>query len=353
MLKQFLSRGLFFRGLLFQGLGAVAGLTVALGASAAEQVNIYSYRQPFLIEPVLDKFTEETGIETKVVYASKGLNERLQREGRNSPADLVLTSNTSNLMELVDKGLTQPVESEALEKNIPAQFRDENGNWFGLTTRARLIYASKDRVKPGEITRYEELADPKWKGRICTRSGKHPYTLSLVASMIAHHGEAETKQWLQGVKANLARKPQGNDRAQVKAISEGECDLSLGNSYYFGNMITNTEQPEQVDWAKSVNLVFPNQQDRGTHMFISGAALTKYAPNRANAVKLLEFLSGEQAQYLYAEKNFEFPVRPGIERSELIREYMGEFKEDDLSITEIASHVPAASRLVDEVQFDF
>ena len=353
MLNKIFPRGLFFRGLFFRGLGAVAGLTVALGAGAAEQVNIYSYRQPFLIEPVLDKFTEETGIETKVVYASKGLNERLQREGRNSPADLVLTSNTSNLMELVGKGLTQPVESDVLEKNIPAQFRDEDGNWFGLTTRARLIYASKDRVKPGEITRYEELADPKWKGRICTRSGKHPYTLSLVASMIAHHGEAETKQWLQGVKANLARKPQGNDRAQVKAISEGECDLSLGNSYYFGKMITNTEQPEQVDWAKSVNLVFPNQQDRGTHMFISGAALTKHAPNRENAVKLLEFLSGEQAQYLYAEKNFEFPVRPGIERSELIREYMGEFKEDELSITEIASHVPAASRLVDEVQFDF
>ena len=353
MLKQFLSRGLFFKGLFFNGMVVAAGLTIALGAGAAEQVNIYSYRQPFLIEPVLDRFTEETGIETKVVYASKGLNERLQREGRNSPADLVLTSNTSNLMELVDKGLTQPVKSDVLQKNIPAQFRDEDGDWFGLTTRARLIYASKDRVKPGEITRYEELADPKWKGRICTRSGKHPYTLSLVASMIAHHGEAETKQWLQGVKANLARKPQGNDRAQVKAISEGECDLSLGNSYYFGNMITNTEQPEQVDWAKSVNLVFPNQQDRGTHMFISGAALTKHAPNRANAVKLLEFLSGEQAQYLYAEKNFEFPVRPGTERSELIREYMGEFKEDTLSITEIAEHVPAASRLVDEVQFDF
>ncbi|WP_444932485.1 Fe(3+) ABC transporter substrate-binding protein [Microbulbifer sp. JTAC008] len=338
---------------LFQKVLAVAGLLGAVGASAAEQVNIYSYRQPFLIEPILKEFTEKTGIEAKVVYASKGLNERLQREGRNSPADLVLTSNTSSLMDLLNKQLTQPVSSEILEDNIPSQFRDKAGNWFGLTTRARLIYASKDRVKPGEITRYEELVDPKWKGRICTRSGKHPYTLSLIASMIAHHGEAETKEWLQGVKANLARKPQGNDRAQVKAISEGVCDLSLGNSYYFGKMITNKEQPEQVDWAKSVNLVFPNQKDRGTHMFISGAALTKHAPNRENAVKLLEFLSGADAQYSYAEKNFEFPVRPGTARSELIKEYMGEFKEDDLSLTEIGSYVPTASRMVDEVRFDF
>lgn len=332
---------------------AALALGVAAGSSAAEQVNIYSYRQPFLIEPVLDRFTEETGIETRVVYASKGLNERLQREGRNSPADLVLTSNTSNLMELVDKGLTQPVDSAVLEENIPAQFRDADGHWFGLTTRARLIYASRDRVKPGEITTYEELADPKWKGRICTRSGKHPYSLSLIASMIAHHGEEKTKEWLEGVKANLARKPQGNDRAQVKAISEGVCDLSLGNSYYFGKMITNTEQPEQVDWARSVYLVFPNQEGRGTHMFISGAALAKHAPNRDNAVRLLEFLSGKQAQYLYAEKNFEFPVRPGTPRSDLIERYMGEFREDDLSLAEIAAQVPAASRLVDEVGFDF
>ncbi|KUJ81693.1 iron ABC transporter substrate-binding protein [Microbulbifer sp. ZGT114] len=332
---------------------AAATFGFTLSSAAAEQVNIYSYRQPFLIEPVLDAFTEETGIETRVVYASKGLVERLEREGRNSPADLVLTSNTSNLMQLVDKGLTQSVDSKVLEENIPAQFRDEEGQWYGLTTRARLIYASKDRVKPGEITSYEELADPKWKGRVCTRSGKHPYSLSLIASMIAEHGEEKTTEWLKGVKANLARKPQGNDRAQVKAISEGVCDLSLGNSYYFGKMITNEEEPEQIEWAKSVNLVFPNQDDRGTHMFISGAAVTKHAPNRDNAQKLLEFLSGEQAQYLYAEKNFEFPVRPGVERSELIQEYMGEFKEDDLSLTEIASYVPAASKLVDEVAFDF
>lgn len=331
---------------------ALTALCAALGASA-EQVNIYSFRQPFLIQPVLDEFTRETGIKVNVVYASSGLNERLQREGRNSPADLVLTSNTSNLIDLQRKGLTQPVRSEVLERNIPAHFRGEGGDWFGLTTRARLIYASRDRVGPGEISRYEDLVDPKWKGRICTRSGKHDYNLSLIASMIAHKGEAETKRWLQGVKANLARKPQGNDRGQVKAISEGVCDLALGNSYYFGNMISNTEQPEQVEWAKSVNLVFPNQADRGTHMFISGVALTRHAPNRENAVRLMEFLSGAEAQYLYAEKNHEFPVRPGTPRSALIQEHMGEFKEDDLSLTEVGGHVVAASKLVDEVGFDF
>lgn len=330
-------------------------LTAALAVSSAQadEVNIYSYRQPFLIEPMLNAFTAETGIETNVVYAKKGLIERLETEGKNSPADLVLTSNTSVLTDVYNKGLTQAVDSEILTTNIPAKYRAEDNHWFGLTTRARVIYASRDRVEPGEITTYEELADPKWEGRICTRSGKHDYNLSLFASMVAHHGEEYTQQWLEGLKNNLARKPQGSDRSQVKAIKEGVCDLSLGNSYYFGKMITNTEEPEQIEWAQSVNVIFPNQDTRGAHMFISGVALTKNAPNRESAVRLMEFLASPSAQYMYAQENFEFPVRPGTPHSSLLNQYMGEFKEDDLSLTRIAEHVETASKLVDKVGYDF
>ncbi|RTE65495.1 Fe(3+) ABC transporter substrate-binding protein [Amphritea opalescens] len=320
--------------------------------SAADEVNIYSYRQQFLIQPMLDAFSEETGIKTNVVFAKKGLIERLQHEGKNSPADIVLTSDIGPLYDVVAKGLTQAVHSDVLEENIPAHYRDPNAHWFGLTSRARLIYASKDRVAPGEITTYEELTDPKWKGRICTRSGKHTYNLSLIGSMIIHHGEAEAEQWLEGLKANLARKPQGNDRAQVKAVKEGVCDLALGNSYYFGKMLTNEQQPEQKEWANSVNLVFPNQEGRGAHMSISGAALTKYAPNKAAAIQLMEFLSQAKAQSMYAEANFEFPIRPGTKRSALIDKYMGEFKQDDVSLQHIAELRAVAARMVDKVGFD-
>lgn len=327
--------------------------TMMTTSAQAEEVNIYSYRQPFLIEPILDAFTAETGIKTNLVYAKKGLIARLEIEGSNTPADLLLTSNTSTLMQAYDMGVTQAVDSDILQANIPEKYRADDNHWFGLTTRARVIYASKDRVEPDEITTYEGLTDPKWKGRICTRSGKHSYNLSLFASMIAHHGEEYTREWLEGLKNNLARKPQGNDRSQVKAIKEGVCDLSLGNSYYFGKMITNYDEPEQIEWAQSVNIVFPNQDGRGAHMFISGAALTKHAPNRDNAVRLMEFLSGPLAQYMYAQENYEFPVRPGTPYSTLLNEYMGEFKQDDLGLTEITRHVEAASKLVDKVGFDF
>ncbi|GGX58080.1 Fe(3+) ABC transporter substrate-binding protein [Saccharospirillum salsuginis] len=325
---------------------------VSTGVAQAQEVNIYSYRQAFLIEPMLDAFSEQTGIDINVVYGN-GLIERLEAEGRNSPADLVLTSNTSVLTDAYAKGLTQAIDSDVLTDAIPAQYRAEDNHWFGLTTRARVIYASKDRVQPGEITTYEELADPKWEGRICTRSGKHNYNLSLFASMIEHHGEEYTEEWLQGLKDNLARKPQGNDRAQVKAIKEGVCDLALGNSYYFGKMITNTEEPEQIEWAKSVNIVFPNQEGRGAHMFISGVALTQHAPNRDAAVQLMEFLASPMAQYMYAQENFEFPVRPGVPNSSLLNQYMGDFKADTVSLTKVAEHVSEASKLVDKVAYDF
>lgn len=319
---------------------------------AAEEVNIYSARQAFLIKPMLKAFTQETGIKTNVIFSKKGLIERIENEGRNTHADLFLTPDIGPIYDIINRGLTQAVNSEILEKNIPGQYRDPDNHWFGLTSRSRIIYTAKDRVKAGEILRYEDLADPKWKGKICTRSGKHTYNLSLISSMIAAHGEKEAEQWLRGVKANLARKPQGNDRAQVKAIREGVCDIALGNSYYFGNMITNSEKPEQIEWAKSVNLLFPNQADRGAHMNISGVVLTKHAKHKANAIKLMEFLSGSMAQYMYAQENFEFPVRPGTPKSSLIQQYMGDFKEDQLSLATIAANRAEASKLVDKVGFD-
>ncbi|MBY4676724.1 Fe(3+) ABC transporter substrate-binding protein [Marinobacterium arenosum] len=331
---------------------ALATLFSLPSAQAADEVNIYSYRQQFLIQPLLDAFTEETGIATKVVFAKKGLLARLKHEDKNSPADVLLTSDIGPLYDAVEQGLTQPIRSEIIDRNVPAKYRDPAHQWVGLTSRSRIIYASKERVEAGEISRYEDLTDPKWKGRICTRSGKHTYNLSLIGSMIAHKGEAETKQWVEGLKANLARKPQGNDRAQVKAVKEGVCDIALGNSYYFGKMITNDKKPEQIEWAQSVNLIFPNQDDRGAHMNISGAAITKYAPHPAAAQKLIEFLTTEKAQKLYAEVNFEFPVRPGTERSELLNKYMGEFKEDAINLQKVAEQRSAAAKLADQVGFD-
>ncbi len=333
-------------------LPLAAATLMPIQALAAEEVNIYSYRQAFLIKPMLEAFTEQSGIKANVVFAKKGLIERLQNEGRNSQADLVLTADTGTLFDVVNRGLTQPVASNVLDSNIPEQYRDPSDHWYALTSRSRIVYASKDRVKPGELKSYEDLADPKWKGRICTRSGKHSYNLSLIGSMIAHNGEAKTEQWLEGVKANLARKPQGNDRAQVKAIKEGVCDLAIGNTYYFGKMLNNTKSPEQVEWANAVNLVFPNQSDRGAHMNITGAAVTKHAPNRDNAVKLLEFLSDSEGQQMYAKVNYEFPIKPGTPLSGLVKEHMSNFKADSLNLAEIAKNRTVAAKLVDKVLFD-
>ena len=333
----------------------LAGLALSACASfaqAADEVNIYSYRQEFLIKPLLETFTAGTGIKTNVIFSKSGLLERLQHEGANSPADVILTSDIGPLHDAVERNLVAPIESQVVKDNVPEHYRSKDDLWVGLTARSRVIYASRERVKPGEIQTYEDLADPKWKGRICTRSGKHSYNLSLIGSIIEHDGEEQAEQWLRAVKENLARRPQGNDRAQVKAIKEGQCDLALGNTYYFGHMLTNEEEPEQQEWARSVNIVFPNQEGRGAHMSISGAALAKHAPNRDAAIKLIEFLTSEKAQKMYAEVNYEFPVRPGIEWSPLLKEYMGDFKADKVNLGDVVKHRAAASRLVDRVGFD-
>lgn len=326
-----------------------AALATSIAAPLmAEEVNIYSYRQPFLIQPLTDAFTEETGIQVNVAYLKQGMVERLQAEGDRSPADVVLTVDISRLAAVVNAGLTQPAASDILNANVPDIYRDPEGHWYGLTTRARIVYASKDMVEDGEITTYEDLADPKWRGRICTRSGLHAYNVALTSAMIYHHGEAATQTWLEGVKENLARKPQGNDRAQVKAIWSGECDISLGNTYYMGKMLSDDEQKA---WADSVRIVFPTFEDAGTHVNISGVAMTKASPNQENALKLMEFLTSATAQEIYAKANYEYPIAPGSEADPLV-EGWGAFEADDVNLMELAARRDAAVKLIETVDFD-
>ncbi|WP_299019073.1 Fe(3+) ABC transporter substrate-binding protein [uncultured Photobacterium sp.] len=327
----------------------LVGLAAPQVATAAEEVNVYSYRQPFLVEPMFNEFTKETGIKVNVKFAKKGLAEKLQQEGQYSPADVILTTDISRLVELAEKELVQSVDSKKIDKNVPAQFRDSADEWFALTLRSRNVYSSRDRVGrlPANFD-YADLAKPEWKGKICTRSGKHPYNVSLVSSMVANHGEAEAKTWLEGVKANLARKPQGNDRAQVKAVKEGLCDLAIGNSYYLGKMVNDEKQKS---WAEAVYINFPGQKADGTHVNVSGMAMAKYAPNKDNAQKLMEFLTGDKAQQMYAEVNYEYPVKDGVKRSELVASW-GDFQADKLSLEKVAQYHSTAIKLLDEVKFD-
>ncbi|AXN04671.1 Fe(3+) ABC transporter substrate-binding protein [Vibrio anguillarum] len=330
-------------------LSAIACSVIAPSAMAADEVNVYSYRQPFLIEPMFKEFTQQTGIKVNVKFAKEGIAEKLVQEGEYSPADVILTSEFSRLFELSEKGLVQAVDNKTIETNIPAQYRDSSDEWFALTVRTRSVYSSRDRVgKLGDDFNYADLAKPEFKGKICTRSGKHPYNVALVASMIAEQGEASTKVWLEGVKANLARKPQGNDRDQVKAIKEGLCDVSLGNSYYLGKMLADEKQKS---WAEAVYINFPGQNAQGTHVNVSGMAMAKYAPNKENAVKLMEFLTSDKAQHMYADVNFEYPVKAGVERSALVASW-GDFKADPLPLEKIADNHAAAIKLLDEVKFD-
>jgi iron(III) transport system substrate-binding protein len=343
-----------FRSLRARGFCALLiGLALVAGPSnarAAEVVNVYTYRLPELIKPLFQAFTRETGIRVNAVFAQEGLEERIRAEGRNSPADLLITVDIGRLQQAKDMGLTQPVASETVERNIPAAYRDPAGHWIGLSMRARVVYASRTRV-PQERIAYEDLADPTWKGRLCTRSGQHVYNIGLIASLIAHHGDAWTEQWLRAVRANLARKPAGGDTDQAKIIYAGECDAALGNTYYVGQMLTNERDPEQKKWAEAIKILFPNRDDRGTHVNISGAVMMKYAPHRDNARKLVEFLSTDEAQRLYADVNYEYPVKPGVPASDLVRSW-GELKPDPLPLAEIAKHRAKASELVDKVGFD-
>ncbi|MBX9452575.1 MAG: Fe(3+) ABC transporter substrate-binding protein [Mesorhizobium sp.] len=323
---------------------------VPFAAAADEVVNIYSYRQPALIQPALDAFTAETGIRTEILFLDKGLEDRIAAEGTNSPADVILTVDIARLTNVKEKGVTQALEDETVNANLPAEYRDPEGHWFGITKRARVLYASKERVGDEPVT-YAELADPKWEGKICMRSGQHDYNLALFSAAIAHWGEEKTEEWLTGLKNNLARKPDGGDRPQAKAIMAGECDIALGNTYYVGLMQTNEKDPEEKEWANAIKVVFPTFENGGTHVNVSGVALAKNAPNRDNAVKLIQFLSSPEAQQIQAEQSYEYPVQPGLEASPVVQAF-GELNADTLSLAEIAAHRKAASEMVDRVALD-
>ena len=323
-------------------------LASTLATPAVADVNIYTTRQPDLIQPVMDAFTAKTGVAVNLAFVKDGLVERLKAEGARSPADLVMMVDIANLQKIADADVIQPVENDVLTAAVPANLRSPDNLWFGLTTRARIVYASRDRVADGEVTTYEDLSSDKWEGRICTRSGLHNYNLALTSAVIAHVGVESATAWAEGVKSNLARKPEGNDRAQVKAIWAGECDISLGNTYYMGKMLADEEQ---TAWADSVRIIFPTFEDGGTHVNVSGVAMTKSAPNRDEALQLMEYLVSPAAQAIYAELNSEYPVLEGASPSDLVASW-GEFTADDVPLTELAANRAAALRLMEVVDFN-
>ena len=323
----------------------LVGLTgIATSANAAE-LNIYSHRQQFLLQPFLDAFTAETGITTNVVYASKGLAQRLKAEGEASPADVILTVDIARLSEYADLDLLSPVDSAVLNAAIPSELRASDNRWFALSTRARLVVTSKERVAADAISNIEELADPQWEGRVCTRKGSHVYNRSLLASIIAANGKDAAEAWADGLVANMARRPQGNDRAQAKGIFEGQCDVAIMNHYYYGKMLHGDKEDHRA-WANSIRLVFTNQGSRGNHINISGGGVAKHSPNRENAVAFLEFLTGSLAQQLYGEVNFEYPVNRSVAPGGVLQSF-GEFKPDALPIERLAELAPQAQMIID------
>lgn len=335
----------------FRTAAAVIAATIALPSLASAQsgeVNVYTYRETKLVQPLFEAFTKDTGIKVNIVSASSGLEQRIKAEGANSPADVLLTVDIGRIDEAVQAGVTQPINSKALDAIVPAQYRDPDGHWAGISMRARVIYASKDRVKQDAIT-YEELADPKWKGKICIRSGQHIYNNALFAAYVAHHGEVKAEEWLRGVKANLAQKPSGGDREQARDVAAGKCDIGIGNTYYWALMMNN--DPSKKPWAEATKVILPTFAGSGTHVNLSGVLLAKHAPNKVNAIKLIEWLAGEHAQQLYADANYEYPVRAGVAVNPTIAGY-GKLNADTLPISKIAASRKTASTLVDKVGFD-
>lgn len=329
-------------------LGAVCASAFFSGAALAEEINLYTTREPGLVQPLLQAYTAKTGVKVNTVFMKDGLPERVASEGARSPADVLMAVDVNALVDMTEKGVTQPVKSAALEAAVPANLRDPAGNWFALSMRARTLYEVKGG--PSSFT-YEELAEPKYKGKVCLRSGQHPYNTALIAHLIARDGEAAAENWLRGVKANLARKAGGGDREVARDIMGGLCDFGLANSYYVGLMRSGAGGPEQQKWGEAIDVVLPTFKNGGTHVNVSGAAVAKHAPNKEQAVKLLEFLVSDEAQAIYAKANFEYPVKQGAAVDPIIGK-IGTLKVDALPLVEIAKHRKAASLLVDKVGFD-
>ena len=315
----------------------------------AKSLNIYSHRQPYLLKPFIDAYTKKTGVQLNVVYSSKGLAQRLAAEGANSPADLILTVDIARLYRYEDLGLLAKIDSKILNKNIPTYLRSKNNTWFGLSKRTRAIAISRDRMNSGDILRYEDLADPKLKGKVCSRPGSHVYNRALMASMIAAIGTDNAEKWAKGLVSNLAKRPQGNDRSQLKSIYSGECDVAIINHYYYGKL-TYSKNTDHRKWAKASIIIFPNQgpNDRGAHVNISGGGVVKFSKNKELATKFLEFLVTEEAQILYGDVNFEYPINNKSKLPKRLKA-LGTFKEDSLLIEDIAKLAPRAQEIIDKV----
>lgn len=337
----------FLRGFSLILLLSIAGAWPA--AAQERQVNLYTTREPGLVQPLLEAFTRETGIEVRSIHVRDGLAERVAAEGARSPADVLMTVDFGNLVDLVEKGLTQSVSSPVLDAAIPANLRAANGHWYALSMRARVLYADKDLDL--NTFRYEDLADPRWKGGVCIRSGQHPYNTAMIAAHIVHHGEAATETWLRGIKANLARKATGGDRDVARDILGGICEIGIANSYYVGLMRSGSGGPEQQKWGEAIKVILPTFEGGGTQVNVSGAAIAKHAPNPAAARKLLEYLVSDEAQRIYAEANFEYPVKPGVAAHPLIAA-LGRLQVDSIPLADIARARKLASTLVDRVGFD-
>src|SRR5687767_4534612 len=327
---------------------ALCALALATPAFAQGEVNVYSYREQKLIQPLFEAFTKDTDIKVNVISASSGLEQRIKTEGANSPADVLLTVDIGRLEDAVQAGITQPIKSDVLDKAVSAQNHDPEGHWYAVSMRARVIYASKERVKQSAIT-YEELADPKWKGKICIRSGQHIYNNALFAAYVAHYGEAKAEEWLRGLKANLAQKPSGGDRETARDVAAGKCDIGIGNTYYWALM--NNVEADRKPWADATKVILPTFQNGGTHVNISGVVLAKHAPNKANAVKFVEWMVGEKAQQMHADLNYEYPSRSGVAVNKTIAGY-GPLKADPMPLSQIAANRKKASVMVDKVGFN-
>ena len=327
-------------------IAMIMAFMMPISSGLAAELNVYSYRVPQLLQPFLDAYTAETGTQFNVVHAPKGLAQRLQSEGAGSPADVVLTVDISRIAELENMGLLSPLNSDVINQRVPAHLRDDGGTWTALSTRARVIVVSNTRVQEGKITRIEDLAKPEWKGRICSRKGSHVYNRALLASLVVHLGEEAAEDWAKAYVDNLAKRPQGNDRAQAKSIYAGECDVALMNTYYYGAMANNTKNPEQQDWAKAIRMVFFNQDDRGQHINISAGGVVKTSPHQDEARAFLEWMTGPVAQRIYAEVNAEYPVNADVAPDPSVAAW-GAFKADDVSIEAIGRASSTAQMIID------
>lgn len=313
----------------------------------SKEINVYTHRHYEADQDLFKRFEEKTGIKVNVINASADeLIQKMSMEGAQSPADVLITVDAGRLTRAKEQGLLQPIESDILENTIPAHLQDEDNQWFGITKRARIIAYSLDRVKPEELSTYEDLASDKWKNKLLIRSSSNIYNQSLLASIIVNNGEEEAREWSEAIVNNMARSPKGSDRDQVKAVVAGEGDLAIVNSYYIGQMLNSTD-PEEVETAKKIGVFFPNQNGRGTHMNVSGAGVAKHAPNKENAIKFIEYLVSEEAQRIFSHSNYEYPVLPSVEPVGLLQEW-GNFKEDQIKLSSLGENNKKAVLIFDE-----